>query len=151
MTDHDSLALAHALSGPKLSSLTELDIYWEDAEILNHSFEPKSLLNPQTGADDLSIALRRVAQLPTMKTLKLTGTFILSKEFFNSTRSGSKASEWPSLEVLSLQLSSMAPNGSWYYTGDPDSADSDDDHRYGYDSEEEEEFIDSADSEKEDW
>ncbi|KAH8598589.1 hypothetical protein B0O99DRAFT_738800 [Bisporella sp. PMI_857] len=127
-------SLAQALSGAKLSSLRELNIYWSDAEVFNHSFQSRSLLNPQTGADDLSIALRKVAQLPTIKTLKLTGSFILSNEFFNITSSDSDT---------------MTPSGGWYYTGDPDSTEPNNER--SYDSEDEEEVIDSADSDAEDY
>ena len=129
--------------------MRELNIEWSDAEVFNHSFQSKSLLNPQTGADDLSIALRKVAQLPRIKALRLTGSFILSKEFFNIITSESEQSEWPSLEILNLQLSSMTPSGGWYYTGDPNSTDPNDER--SYDSEDEEEVIDSANSDVEDY
>lgn len=141
--------MSQSLSNTNFSSLRELVVDCNDADVFNHSFRSRGLLNPYTGVDDLSIALQRVAQLLTIKILNLTGSLILSKAFFNTTTSGSVQAEWPLLEILNLQLSTMTPSGGWYYTGDPDPTEPNDER--SYDSKDEEEVIDSADSETEDY
>ena len=142
------LALARILSSTSLSSLRELHLSWSDAQCSNHSFHAASVSNLETGIDELSAALRKVAQLPTMKTLRLSGLFLLSAEFFNFTNLDDKrlSTSWPSLEVLDLRLSSMTPAGDWYFTGDPSLADRSQDRGTPSDSK----GIDSSDSELED-
>lgn len=148
---HCILALAHALSGHAFSALRDLELYWEDAECDDHSYDTASLLNAETGIDELSVALRTVAQLPSLQKLQLTGRFIVAPEIFQpiNSDSDSLSSKFPSLGVIKLHLSAMTPSGDWYYTGDPDSIEASDERMY--DSEEEEEVVDSADSETEDY
>ncbi|KAL3423878.1 hypothetical protein PVAG01_05625 [Phlyctema vagabunda] len=143
-------SLAHVLSALEFSSLRYLDIYWHDASCGNNSWDAGSLLNPDTGIDELSVALRTISRLPPLRTLKLHGKFILGEEFFHiQPDSSTEKALWPSLEQLHLELSTITPAGGWYYTGDSSSIEPSTER--SYDSEEEEEFIDSSDSETADY
>jgi len=143
------LALAYAIFSPSLPILRELHLTSSGSECHNHSFYAGSLLNPDTGVDDLSVALQKIGQLSTIKSLKLTGSFILSSEFFYSINldTDSFPTSWPSLEILGLGLSSMTPAGDWYFIGDPRSTELYDERSYISD----EEDVDSSNFEVEDY
>ncbi|PGH11429.1 hypothetical protein AJ80_07107 [Polytolypa hystricis UAMH7299] len=118
-------SLANALLHASFDSLAFLDIYWEDSEPLNQTFPLGDLLEPGSEIDLLSMGVRRISQLPKLQHLILRGCHILSSAAFSLSPTGDKPDNsplWPSLTTLRMELSATTPDGRWYFTGDPDSA-----------------------------
>ncbi|KAI5866005.1 hypothetical protein GGS23DRAFT_364140 [Durotheca rogersii] len=114
-------SLSSALLLPDFSRLETLAIYHEDSDPLNHNWEPESLLDAGN-RDALSRAINRVLRLPSIRKVKLTGTWILSPEVFAVDDDDGDESPFRALEDLELGVSAMTPAGGWYFTGDRASA-----------------------------
>lgn len=111
-----------------LEDLEDLHLYYEDSDPMNQDWEPStSLLDSAPGSDGLSVALSRLSKLPRLRKLKLDGLHTLSPAIFDVESCEETTPCWPSLENLDLEISGIAPNGRWYFTGDRDSAEQDDD------------------------
>jgi hypothetical protein len=154
----ERMSLANALlstAAVDIRLLTTLRIYWEDSDPFNHAFDPGSLVDRASGRDGLSIALRRISQLPGLQRLSLSGCHIVGPQMFEDQDASADhgASTWPSLRVLEIEISITTPDGRWYFTGDPEKASSAEYavYEHEYDSDESAAAFDSADSDTPDY
>ncbi|KAI9162827.1 hypothetical protein HJFPF1_04420 [Paramyrothecium foliicola] len=95
-----------------LSLLEDLILYCEDSDPLNHDWKPPSLVDC-AGVDRLSVAFHKLSQLPRLRKLSLAGMYTISPDVFDL----SAVNGWPSLERFEIDISMIAPNGTWYFTG----------------------------------
>ena len=110
-------ALVSALSSLSFSHLQSFDLVWGETEPSNDNYISPSYLDEDESTDDLSCALRRISQLPTMRNISVDG--ILSADLFCFEPD---SSSWPALEELRISMLKITPRGEWYFTGeiDPD-------------------------------
>ncbi|KAK3986396.1 hypothetical protein QBC44DRAFT_373195 [Cladorrhinum sp. PSN332] len=120
--ERSSLANALLSLETNLNHLTSLKLEWQDSDPLNQQFPPGNMIDQESGGrDTLSVALRRVSQLPSLRKLELEGSHILTPEIFDDME-GRDSGAWPSLEILWIyMMSTTTPDGGWYVTGDPNS------------------------------
>ncbi|KAI1094226.1 hypothetical protein F5B19DRAFT_490654 [Rostrohypoxylon terebratum] len=116
--DH-RLALAAGLATLKLPKLTHLSIHRATTtDIRNHNFRCGDF--EEDGFDALNDALRELSQTTPLTDLVLTN-ILISSDLFRSRRTADPDSSiWPTLRNFSIKAGINAPNGRWYYTGDPD-------------------------------
>ncbi|KAF7535866.1 hypothetical protein G7054_g5003 [Neopestalotiopsis clavispora] len=100
-------------------SLARVTLDMQDNDPFNEKLELGSLLQDPQGFDDLSLAVRRIAQLPALRTLRLETLWALSPEAFGS-HTQLAPLHCPSLEELMIDISMTTPNGQYLMTGDPD-------------------------------
>lgn len=112
-----------------LSTLEDLQICSEDLDPMNQDWEPTSI-GDSAGDDGLSVALNHLSKLPRLRKLKIDGLHTLSPAVFDL----DCANPWPSLECLELQVSAIAPDGRWYFTGNRNLAEQDEQENYESDS-----------------
>lgn len=118
------LALAAGLEKLELSRLTSLRINWScNMDPFNHSFNCGDLT--VDGVDALNEALRRLAQRCPLRELELKHALV-SPELFVDHKAGlspvgmDSATVWSNLQRFTITTGMVAPNGTWYYTGDLD-------------------------------
>ncbi|KAM5341956.1 hypothetical protein ACJ41O_014987 [Fusarium nematophilum] len=112
------------------SSLRTLYLNWDSSEPVNHSFIPSDLRDPsQLSTDAFSKALHVISQSLPITELFLYGPVIISPELFwpNDSQSPDPLPHWPTLQYLTVNASILTPDGSYYYTGTPESESEDDD------------------------
>ncbi|KAL1884056.1 hypothetical protein Daus18300_000165 [Diaporthe australafricana] len=124
-----------------LSTLENVHLYSEDSDPMNQDWEPTSILD-SAGNDRLSVALNHLSRLPRLRKLKIDGLHTLSPAVFDLKYENA----WPSLEYLELEVSAIAPDGYWYFTGNRNLADRDEQQRYESGSDASEAALDSEDS-----
>jgi hypothetical protein len=113
-------AWAKALQETHLSpSLARISLDLQDNDPLNEKLELESLLEDPRSFDDLSLAVRRIAQLPALRALRLETLWALSPEAFGS-HPQLVPLHCPSLEELVIDVSMTTPDGQYLMTGDPD-------------------------------
>ncbi|KAK2055857.1 hypothetical protein LY76DRAFT_637528 [Colletotrichum caudatum] len=121
------LALAQTLKDGAFNHLKYLEIYLEDSDPLNESFDPGSFCQ-SSEEDALSLAVGRVLQLPAIVKVKLTGLWTIAAAAFASTTAFSSL-----LESVNIEASGTTPDGKWLSIGtekddvDQDEPDSDTD------------------------
>ncbi|KAK4041055.1 hypothetical protein C8A01DRAFT_34899 [Parachaetomium inaequale] len=150
----ERMSLANALfatAAADIRLLTTLQISWEDRAPCNEASDPGSLVDGASSRDDLSIALRRISQLPSLRSLKLTGSHTIGAQLFEDQNVSPDhgAPTWPSLTNLEIWASVTTPDGRWYFTGDPSSAEFIDQQQD--DSDESVAAFDSADADTSDF
>ncbi|KAI6089462.1 hypothetical protein F4821DRAFT_275906 [Hypoxylon rubiginosum] len=127
-------SMALNLLNTDFSNLEFLDIHHDDYDPKNHDWKPENLLDAN-GDDPLSLAVNRVSKLPKLRRLTVWGSTALSPTVFNI--DGEDSNAWRYLKFLQLDVSKTTPGGSWYFTGDRESAvansrfDSDDSDSWG--------------------
>jgi hypothetical protein len=87
----------------------------------NEGFRNANLLGDDT-VDPLSIRLGRYLQTYNLVWIHLTGPICLGPEFFWADEDGKKwglATSWPALKIFELELSSVRPDGGYYFQRDP--------------------------------
>ncbi|KAK4442273.1 hypothetical protein QBC34DRAFT_29438 [Podospora aff. communis PSN243] len=147
-----SLADALLASGSFLSQLTAFTISWQDSDPSNQLFDPGSYIDPSASSpkDPLSIAMRRISQLPSLLHLKLLDCHTVSEELFGTTAENrSDIGTWPSLRTFEVNMALTTPDGRWYITGRPEDGEEYSDRSDT--SGEEHSTFDSADSDTSDW
>ncbi|KAI1874075.1 uncharacterized protein JN550_002654 [Neoarthrinium moseri] len=95
--------------------LEQLELKWWDPD-LRYSTN----LTDEDGVDQLCAAIRRLAQ-PTVVSLTLEN-FLISSDLFEDRINNcptDTSDTWHALESLWISGSPVAPNGHWYFTGDP--------------------------------
>ncbi|KAI0143676.1 hypothetical protein GGR57DRAFT_495097 [Xylariaceae sp. FL1272] len=119
---HHRLLLANSLNNVDLSRLRRLNFHYETSGTpFNHSFKCWDALGDSP--DKLNLALRRLSQeSPLLTEVKISGLTISPELFGNDTT-------WPSLQRLDITADLVAPSGEWYYTGEPEGAELDDEGR----------------------
>lgn len=117
-------ALATALQRATLTSVCQFAISIQDIDPGNQNFPPGNLLDGED-MDDLSLAVRRICQLTTLRTLELKGTWILSAEAFGQIHNLPDLF-CPSLETLMIECSATSPGGEWLITGNETEAQDED-------------------------
>ena len=122
----ERLSVANALASlatADLRFLTTLKLHWEDADPHDELFRLASLVDHESGRDELSAALRGLSRLPSLRSLELTGCHILGREMFQDPDPSATdpVPEWPALMYLTLRLSGTTPEGRWYFSGDASS------------------------------
>ncbi|KAI1387574.1 uncharacterized protein F4822DRAFT_287214 [Hypoxylon trugodes] len=112
-------ALAAGLLALDLPRLTYLRISRQtNTTVRNHSFDCGNL--EDDGIDPLNDALRKLSQSSPLVHLELIGGILVSSDLFLDRRAhGHDSSVWPTLRSFRIQAEIIAPNGKWYYTGDP--------------------------------
>lgn len=91
----------------------------------NHSFECPDMTDDH-GVDQLSRALRKLAENGKLVKLELKGLCLSSDLFSNrasppdEAKGPSASSEWSSLRILDITIGLVAANGQWFCTGDRD-------------------------------
>lgn len=146
-----------SIAALNLPLLTSLSIYWDETDPFNEAFNLGSLVDPASGRDDVSIALRRISQLPSLQRLSLLGCHTVSAQLFeddhdDASTSNCGASTWPSLTHLALEMSVTTPDGRWYFTGDESNAEYAEEDVYDSDElDESPAAFDSADSDTSDY
>ncbi|KAK8007951.1 hypothetical protein PG991_010502 [Apiospora marii] len=144
-------ALAHALQHAEFPpTLATLEIYLGDQDPGNEHFDPGSFGENADDVDDLSLAVRRLCQLPMIRTLRLTEHWILSPVALGSHASLPEL-HCPSLQHLYIDCARTTPSGQWMMSGDPE-AGIEEDGYWDSDAEEEEPAaFDSDDSDTSDY
>lgn len=142
----ESMASA-VLDLTKLTALEDLYIYSEDSDPANHNWEPMSVVD-SAGNNRLSISLSHLSKLPRLRNLKIVGLHTLSPAVFDL---HDEKNAWQSLEHLELQVSAIAPDGRWYFTGDRNLAEQDEQEDYESDPDAPEAALDSEDSDTSDF
>ncbi|KAK8060679.1 hypothetical protein PG996_010609 [Apiospora saccharicola] len=113
----DGLNSLHSL--PRLKKLQIIDRGRFDYQ--NHSAVLQDFRDDQ-GVDVLCEAVRRLAQAGILEELELEDVLV-SADLFRDARlapDAADATTWPSLERLRITSGIEAPDGTWYWTGDPD-------------------------------
>ncbi|KAM5364055.1 hypothetical protein ACJZ2D_011672 [Fusarium nematophilum] len=119
-----------SINSTAFSSLRTLYLNWDSSEPVNHSFIPSDLRDPsQLSTDAFSKALHVISQSLPITELFLYGPVIISPELFwpNDSQSPDPLPHWPTLQYLTVNASILTPDGSYYYTGTPESESEDDD------------------------
>lgn len=144
-------ALAYALQTSDFPpTLTALEIRLADRDPENEHLDPGSFGQKADDADDLSLAVRRLCQLPTVRTLRLVDNWVLSPVALGKHASLADL-HCPSLEDLYIDCARTTPGGRWMLSGDPEAGVVDDSY-CGSDAEEEEPAaFDSDDSDTSDY
>lgn len=110
------LALASGLDSLTLRHLRWLSLTRETTtEPYNHSFECGDL-EDGTGVDPLCKTIRRIGHRTPLTELKLD-TFLVAKDLFSD--ASDESTSWSSLHRFTIRAAPVAPNGRWYYTGNP--------------------------------
>lgn len=141
----ESMASA-VLDLAQLTALEDLHLYYEDSDPANHDWEPRSVVD-SAGNDRLSVSLSHLCRLPRLRNLKIDGLHTLSPAVFDLHE---EKNAWQSLEYLELQVSAIAPDGHWYFTGDRNLAEQDEQQDYESNSDAPEAALDSEDSDASD-
>ncbi|KAM0424899.1 hypothetical protein ACHAPT_009955 [Fusarium lateritium] len=128
---HRSVLTHHlsSMNSTSFSSLTRLYLNWDSCEPWDHSFAPNDLRDPSQGSKDaLSMALHTISQSLPITELYLYGPFMISSELFwpNDSDSPDSPPHWPTLQCLTVYASIIAPDGTYYYTGTPQTPESED-------------------------
>ncbi|KAK8048096.1 hypothetical protein PG996_016160 [Apiospora saccharicola] len=147
-------ALAHALQHVEFPpTLATLEMYLADEDPGNEHFDPGSFGEETVNVDDtddLSLAVRRICQLPMIRTLNLHDHWILSPVALGRHASLDEL-HCPSLQNLSIDCARTTPGGQWTMSGDPE-AGIEEDGYWDSDAEEEEPAaFDSDDSDTSDY
>ncbi|KAK7943626.1 uncharacterized protein PG986_012739 [Apiospora aurea] len=144
-------ALAHALQHADLpQTLATVEIYLSDQDPGNEHFDPGSFGEDAEDADDLSLAVRRICQLPTIRTLRLEDHWILSPVALGK-HAGLAELHCPSLEHLYIECARTTPGGQWMMSGDPEAGIEEDGYCDSDAEEEEPAAFDSDDSDTSDY
>ncbi|KAH8204356.1 hypothetical protein TruAng_001519 [Truncatella angustata] len=98
-------------------SLAEITLGMEDDDPFNERLESESLLDDPKSFDDLSLAIRRAVQLPTLRRLRLETLWALSPASFGP-HPDLPAICCPSLEELTIDVSMTTPDGRYLKMGD---------------------------------
>lgn len=144
-------ALANALQHlefPPTLSIFEIRLADQDPE--NEHFDPGSFLSEADADDDLSLAVRRLCQLPMLRTLRLVDHWILSPAALGPHARLPKL-HCPSLEHLYIDCARTTPGGHWMLWGDPEAGVIDDGYYASEEEEEEPAAFDSDDSDTSDY
>ncbi|KAK8085379.1 hypothetical protein PG997_006650 [Apiospora hydei] len=121
-------ALAHVLQQADLpQTLATVEIRLSDQDPGNEYFDPGSFGEDAEDADDLSLAVRRICQLPTIRTLRLEDHWILSPVALGKHASLAEL-HCPSLEHLYIECARTTPGGQWMMSGDPEAGIENDDY-----------------------
>lgn len=117
-------ALARGLVRLKglLPKLRSLSLACHSQPIYNYSFKCRSLEDEQRGVDEVSEAVRLLAQ-ETVTELSLHG-FLLSPDLFRdrsppADQDAGATAAWPLLRRLVIDARLMGADGRWYFTGNP--------------------------------
>ncbi|KAI0376369.1 hypothetical protein F5Y04DRAFT_286018 [Hypomontagnella monticulosa] len=129
-----------------ITTLEDIHLYFEDSDPRNQAWEPTSIVDSAKN-DGLSVALSQLSKLPRLRKLKVDGLHTLSPAIFDLNDDG----VWPSLEYLDLEVSAIAPDGRWYFTGDRDLAEVDEEADYESETDASEAALDSEDSDTSDF
>lgn len=145
-------ALAHALQHVDFPpTLATLEIYLGDEDPENEHFDPGSFGDENADdTDDLSLAVRRICQLPMIRKLQLHEHWILSPVALGRHASLDEL-HCSSLQHLYIDCARTTPGGQWMMSGDPE-AGIEEDGYWDSDAEEEEPAaFDSDDSDTSDY
>ncbi|KAK0624157.1 hypothetical protein B0T14DRAFT_517597 [Immersiella caudata] len=118
----DRLKLRDSLIGvldtlvSKFPNLGYLDLRCEDDDPFNHDFTLPNYIDPNSPGDKLSLAVHRLSQLRSLKTLILR-TLSVSDQVFNGLTS--EFATWQSLEHCTPTLSQTTPRGDWHFSRTP--------------------------------
>lgn len=134
-------ALGAALADTPFPELVEFEIVIDSGDPSNELFEPADMTG--AGEDALSVGVRRVLQLPTLKKLRLGSRWVLTPATFSSPL------RCPSLRELRVDLAMTTADGKWLYTGVFDNLPVPEDY-YGSEEDTDAEF-DSEDSDASDF
>jgi len=83
-----------------LPNLKVLHLVCEDEDPWNHHYFPINYVQPGSSGDQLSLALPRASQLPSLRKLCVQGRIAVSRQIFGS--GTEEPQTWPSLEELTL-------------------------------------------------
>ncbi|OHE94155.1 hypothetical protein CORC01_10493 [Colletotrichum orchidophilum] len=142
-------ALGNALLNTSFSSLVEFRINLDDKDPMDEAFQLETLMGDDEEADTLSLGVRRLCQVPSLRRLHLEKLWILSPAAFGSQPTLPEI-HCPSLEYLYVDCSATTPDGHYLLTGDPSKALADD-SGYGLEHDEEIAAFDSDDSDTSDF
>ncbi|WYZ40816.1 hypothetical protein EsH8_IV_001157 [Colletotrichum jinshuiense] len=142
-------ALGDAFLNIAVPSLVEFKVKLDDKDPMDETFELGSLIDDGEDNDRLSLGVRRICQLPTIRRLHLETLWILSPAAFGPL-SKLPDIKCPSLEYLYIDCAVTTPEGKYLLTGDPDKAMADD-GGYGFDHNESSAAFDSEDSDTSDF
>ncbi|CAJ2507611.1 Uu.00g087970.m01.CDS01 [Anthostomella pinea] len=110
-------ALASSLVSLSLAHLTHLTLDYPQDYVSNHDFVPGSLCDPN-GQDRLSLAIHTICQQSPIRQLVLGRDFNVSRELFFGRNDRLEVGElWPSMEVVTIMASVIAPDGGYFLTG----------------------------------
>ncbi|EXF79872.1 hypothetical protein CFIO01_05239 [Colletotrichum fioriniae PJ7] len=137
------LALAETLKHGAFTNLKSLEIYLEDPDPLNESFDPGAFCQ-SPGGDALSLAISRILQLPAIVKVQLTGLWTIAPTAFEA------ATDFgPLLESVNIEGSGTTPDGKWLSIGEEEGDVEQDEP--DSDSDASEAAFDSADSDTSDF
>lgn len=142
-------ALGNALLSTSFPSLMELRIKVDDKDPMDETYTIESLIGDHEEEDTLSLGVRRLCQLPTLRRLHLETLWILSPVAFGSLENQPDI-HCPSLEYLYVDCSTTTPGGKYLLTGDQSKALADD-GGYGLEHDEQVAIFDSDDSDTSDF
>ncbi|KAK7409048.1 hypothetical protein QQX98_008752 [Neonectria punicea] len=131
--EHYSLTQHISLMGnADFSSLRALHLNWDTCEPRNHNFTAGDLGDPQQPSkDSLGVALHVISQSLPITEFSLSGPFIISPALFwpNDSPGPNALPHWSTLQSFTINASIIAADGTYYYTGTPESeSESDDDY-----------------------
>ncbi|KAL0932124.1 uncharacterized protein CTRU02_213077 [Colletotrichum truncatum] len=118
-------SLGNALLNTAFPSLVDFKVKLQDADPHNEAFEPGSLLEDGEEEDRLSLGVRRLCQLPTLKRLQLECLWVLSPAAIGS-QPNLPDIQCPSLEYLYIDCAVTTPDGKYLLTGNLEKAMMDD-------------------------
>ncbi|KAK1633487.1 hypothetical protein BDP81DRAFT_433868 [Colletotrichum phormii] len=137
-------ALGNALLNTSFSSLVEFRIKVDDKDPIDETFKMEPLMGDDHEDNILSLGVRRLCQISTLRRLHLETLWILSPAAFGSLQNQPEI-HCPSLEYLYVDCSTTTPDGRYLLTGDQTKALADD-GGYGLEHEEKIAAFDSDDS-----
>ncbi|KAH9235669.1 hypothetical protein K456DRAFT_34347 [Colletotrichum gloeosporioides 23] len=113
-------ALARALNATPFSSVDQFALFCHLGKSSTTVIEKDCMASPKN-ADPLSLALRRISQLPSMELFNLSlGDHALGIEFFSPERvMGTETEIWPRLNWYTIRFGSMTIDGQAYYNDIP--------------------------------
>ncbi|KAE9575206.1 hypothetical protein CGMCC3_g8579 [Colletotrichum fructicola] len=113
-------ALERALNAAPFSSVDQFALFCHLGKSSTTAIEKDSVASPRN-ADPLSLALRRISQLPSMELFNLNlGDHALGIEFFSAERAmGTEIEIWPRLKWYTIRFGSMTIDRQAYYNDMP--------------------------------
>ncbi|KAL4885778.1 hypothetical protein BJY04DRAFT_116938 [Aspergillus karnatakaensis] len=122
-------ALAKALEAPTLSQLEFLGLELDEPTPVNHNFETALERDPDfPKGDHLSRAICKLAQR-SLKNLEILKACVISPVLWglDPLHQDREGAIFPHLEMLAVDIAHITYDGRWYFTGNPEDADYDED------------------------
>ncbi|RMJ25998.1 hypothetical protein PHISP_03135 [Aspergillus sp. HF37] len=88
----------------------------------NEACAPPNFIPPSASADQFNVGLHKFIQHANISEVLLKTEHLISPDLFWLPDTAESASFWPNLKTITIEASSITPDGDWYFIGDPNVA-----------------------------